>query len=140
MDCVDDDSAIKSASHVVDSHDVELLANGSACSQVRRPVKTDIQKISAGDELTRMAMLRWSHGMSAWGQKRRFIDVHVTSALLLIADIRREERQVRLVPEAEVISPRQNRMPNGRPRCGRFCWLQNMTIQRCSRASTSLER
>ena len=24
MDCVDDDSAIKSASHVVDSHDVEL--------------------------------------------------------------------------------------------------------------------
>jgi hypothetical protein len=32
----------------------------SACSQVRRPVQTDVHKIGVGDELTGMAMLRAS--------------------------------------------------------------------------------
>ena len=71
LDCIDDGSAITSAKRLVDSHDVELLADGKACSQVRRPVQTDVQKIGEGDELTSMAMLRSSHGMSAGGQKRK---------------------------------------------------------------------
>lgn len=40
--------------------------------------------------------------MSAWGQSRRFDIVRVTSALPLIADLRRKDRHVRLVPNSEV--------------------------------------
>jgi hypothetical protein len=39
--------------------------------------------------------------MAAMGQSRRFDDVRATSALPLIADVRREDQQVRKVPEAE---------------------------------------
>src|SRR6266852_2981559 len=70
LDCIDDESAIKSARRLVDSHDVELW-------QMERPVarfdarsKQMCKKIGVGDELKSMAMLRSSHETSAWGHSR----------------------------------------------------------------------
>jgi hypothetical protein len=40
--------------------------------------------------------------MSVVGQSRQFGDVQAISALPLIADVRREDRQVRKVPQAEM--------------------------------------
>jgi hypothetical protein len=51
-----------------------------------------------------MALNRPQHfsgPMSQLGQSRRFNDVPVTSALPLIADLRRKDRHVRKVPEAD---------------------------------------
>src|SRR6266849_4028969 len=44
-----------------------------------------------------------SPAMTAPGQSRRFNDVRVTSALPLIADLRRKDRHVRKVPLTEVV-------------------------------------
>jgi len=41
--------------------------------------------------------------MSPLGESRRFGDVRATSALFLIADVRREDRQVRKVPRADIV-------------------------------------
>jgi len=57
LDCIDDESAIKSAGRLVDSHDVELW-------QMDRPV--------ARLDACSKQMLRSSRGMSALGQSRRF--------------------------------------------------------------------
>jgi hypothetical protein len=46
------------------------------------------------------------------GQSRRFGDVRVTSALLLIADVRQRGRQVRKVPISDIERfPRTERLP-----------------------------
>ena len=46
---------------------------------------------------------RWRKSESALGQPRQFSDVRGTSALPLIADVRCEDRQVRSVPNPEII-------------------------------------
>jgi hypothetical protein len=41
--------------------------------------------------------------MSPLSESRRFGDVRATSALSLIADVRREDRQVRKVPKGDIV-------------------------------------
>jgi hypothetical protein len=50
--------------------------------------------------------------MTELGQKRRFGDVRLTSALPLKADIHREVRHVRFVPTTEVACMKQKKAPD----------------------------
>ena len=76
--------------------------------------------------------------MSVAGQSRRFGDVRVTSALPLIADVRRENREVRKVPNLEV-APVFNRLVDRRDKRGQDQALQPRSSV-CSRPEPAASR
>jgi hypothetical protein len=57
--------------------------------------------------------------MSPLGESRRFGDVRATSALFLIADVRREDRLVRKVPMSDITVQKVATMANFTYRCPR---------------------
>ena len=98
LDCINDESAIKSARRLVDSHDVELWQTDRPVARFDARSKQLCKKIAADDEPTSVAMLRSSHGIdfgiSTWGQKLPFrmaaqCDSALSRAVVLFAVRRR---------------------------------------------------